>query len=212
VAPLCIRLAGRLLLRVTCPFLGQNIETGPASQECRTEPAREAARKAHVLHVFRLHAYMRKVESRGLRAFRRTVRLRPILMTAVATLMAAVPSALGLGPGSETRGPMADAVVGGLILSTALSLLVVPAFYVVADRLRSARAQRRLHGTRHRGRELTRLARTRSDHRPMSRSAVSRATRWPRWSRIRATVLPRDVCKDGFVLTRTKRSPSDTAV
>jgi multidrug efflux pump subunit AcrB len=64
------------------------------------------------------------------------VRLRPILMTAVATLMAAVPSALGLGPGSETRGPMADAVIGGLILSTALSLLVVPAFYVVADRLR----------------------------------------------------------------------------
>ncbi len=61
------------------------------------------------------------------------VRLRPILMTAVATLMAAVPSALGLGPGSETRGPMADAVIGGLILSTALSLLVVPAFYLVTD-------------------------------------------------------------------------------
>jgi multidrug efflux pump subunit AcrB len=65
------------------------------------------------------------------------VRLRPILMTAVATLMAAVPSSLGLGPGAETRGPMADAVIGGLVLSTALSLLVVPAFYVVADRLRS---------------------------------------------------------------------------
>jgi multidrug efflux pump len=64
------------------------------------------------------------------------VRLRPILMTAVATMMAAVPSALGLGPGSETRGPMADAVIGGLILSTALSLLVVPAFYVVADGLK----------------------------------------------------------------------------
>jgi multidrug efflux pump subunit AcrB len=69
------------------------------------------------------------------------VRLRPILMTAVATMMAAVPSALGLGPGSETRGPMADAVIGGLILSTALSLLVVPAFYVVADRLRSRKSQ-----------------------------------------------------------------------
>ncbi len=66
------------------------------------------------------------------------VRLRPILMTAVATLMAAVPSAMGFGPGSETRGPMADAVIGGLVLSTALSLLVVPAFYVVADRLRGA--------------------------------------------------------------------------
>ena len=42
------------------------------------------------------------------------VRLRPILMTAVATMMAAVPSALGLGPGAETRGPMADAIIGGL--------------------------------------------------------------------------------------------------
>lgn len=67
------------------------------------------------------------------------VRLRPILMTAVATMMAAVPSALGLGPGKETRGPMADAVIGGLVLSTALSLLVVPAFYVVADRLKTRR-------------------------------------------------------------------------
>jgi multidrug efflux pump subunit AcrB len=69
------------------------------------------------------------------------VRLRPILMTAVATLMAAVPSALGIGPGKETRGPMADAVIGGLLLSTALSLLVVPAFYVVADRLRSKKVR-----------------------------------------------------------------------
>ena len=63
------------------------------------------------------------------------VRLRPILMTAVATLMAAVPSALGLGPGAETRGPMADAIIGGLILSTVLSLFVVPAFYVLGDRV-----------------------------------------------------------------------------
>jgi multidrug efflux pump subunit AcrB len=65
------------------------------------------------------------------------VRLRPILMTAVATLMAAVPSAMGLGPGAETRGPMADAIIGGLILSTLLSLFVVPAFYVVADSLKN---------------------------------------------------------------------------
>jgi multidrug efflux pump subunit AcrB len=62
-------------------------------------------------------------------------RLRPILMTSLATLMAAVPSALQLGPGSEVRGPMALAIIGGLIVSTVLSLLVVPAFYVVADRL-----------------------------------------------------------------------------
>ncbi len=65
------------------------------------------------------------------------VRLRPILMTSMATLMAAIPSALGLGEGSEVRAPMAIAVIGGLVISTGLSLLVVPAFYVVADRLQT---------------------------------------------------------------------------
>ncbi len=73
----------------------------------------------------------------ALTAMRRAgpVRLRPILMTSVATLMAALPSSLGLGPGSEVRAPMAIAVIGGLVVSTALSLIVVPAFYVVADRV-----------------------------------------------------------------------------
>ncbi|HVK69087.1 MAG TPA: efflux RND transporter permease subunit [Polyangium sp.] len=72
------------------------------------------------------------------------VRLRPILMTSIATLMAAVPSALALGEGSEVRAPMAIAVIGGLVISTGLSLLVVPAFYVVADRIaaRLARSRR----------------------------------------------------------------------
>ena len=65
------------------------------------------------------------------------IRLRPILMTATATLMAAIPPALGIGPGSEIRAPMAIAVIGGLVLSTVLSLLVVPAFYVTTDRLAS---------------------------------------------------------------------------
>nr|WP_153821192.1 efflux RND transporter permease subunit [Polyangium spumosum] len=69
------------------------------------------------------------------------VRLRPILMTSIATLMAAVPSALALGEGSEVRAPMAIAVIGGLVISTGLSLLVVPAFYVVADRVASRLAR-----------------------------------------------------------------------
>jgi multidrug efflux pump len=63
------------------------------------------------------------------------IRLRPILMTAIATLMAAIPPALGLGSGSEIRKPMAIAVIGGLVLSTALSLIVVPAFYVIAEKI-----------------------------------------------------------------------------
>jgi hydrophobe/amphiphile efflux-1 (HAE1) family protein len=61
-------------------------------------------------------------------------RLRPILMTAIACMMAAVPAAIGLGSGAETRGPMAIAIIGGLLVSTVLSLYVVPAFYVLADR------------------------------------------------------------------------------
>jgi multidrug efflux pump len=65
------------------------------------------------------------------------VRLRPILMTTMATMMAAVPPALALGPGAETRGPMAIAIIGGLIISTTLSLLVVPAFFVVADSVKT---------------------------------------------------------------------------
>jgi multidrug efflux pump len=63
------------------------------------------------------------------------IRLRPIVMTAVSTLMAAIPPALGIGAGSEIRMPMAIAVIGGLTLSTILSLIVVPAFYVATDGL-----------------------------------------------------------------------------
>jgi multidrug efflux pump subunit AcrB len=63
------------------------------------------------------------------------VRLRPILMTSIATMMAAIPPALGIGSGSEIRAPMAVAVIGGLIVATVLSLLVVPSFYLVADRI-----------------------------------------------------------------------------
>jgi multidrug efflux pump len=64
------------------------------------------------------------------------IRLRPILMTATATLMAAIPPALGIGSGAEIRMPMAIAVIGGLVLSTVLSLIVVPSFYVVSDKLK----------------------------------------------------------------------------
>ncbi|MDD5088460.1 MAG: efflux RND transporter permease subunit [bacterium] len=61
------------------------------------------------------------------------IRLRPIIMTSIATMMAALPPALGLGPGTEIRSPMAIAVIGGVLVATALSLLVVPSFYVKLD-------------------------------------------------------------------------------
>jgi hydrophobe/amphiphile efflux-1 (HAE1) family protein len=65
------------------------------------------------------------------------IRLRPILMTSVATMMAALPAALALGPGGEIRRPMAIGVLGGMFVATLLSLLVVPAFYVLMDKFLS---------------------------------------------------------------------------
>ncbi len=57
------------------------------------------------------------------------VRLRPILMTSVATVAAAIPEAFAIGAGSETITPMAIALVGGVTLSTLLTLFVVPCAY-----------------------------------------------------------------------------------
>lgn len=56
-------------------------------------------------------------------------RLRPILMTSLSTIAAAIPPALALGPGAETRIPMAMAVIGGMTVSTLLTLFVVPCAY-----------------------------------------------------------------------------------
>ncbi len=62
-------------------------------------------------------------------------RLRPILMTSFATLAAAVPPALGLGAGSETRVPMATVIIGGVFISTLLTLFVVPCAYSLLSKL-----------------------------------------------------------------------------
>ena len=58
------------------------------------------------------------------------IRLRPILMTSVSTIAAAIPPAMAIGPGAETRIPMAIAVIGGMTVSTLLTLFVVPAAYL----------------------------------------------------------------------------------
>jgi HAE1 family hydrophobic/amphiphilic exporter-1 len=63
------------------------------------------------------------------------VRLRPILMTSLATIAGAVPAALALGPGAELRQPMAIAIIGGIIISTLLTLVVVPCAYSLMARL-----------------------------------------------------------------------------
>jgi HAE1 family hydrophobic/amphiphilic exporter-1 len=62
------------------------------------------------------------------------VRLRPILMTSLATIAAALPLGLGIGPGAETRAPLARSIIGGIVLSTLVTLVIVPCFYVLFDR------------------------------------------------------------------------------
>jgi multidrug efflux pump subunit AcrB len=81
------------------------------------------------------------------------VRLRPIVMTSVATIAAAVPIAFAFGSGSEVHVPLAIGVIGGVSVSTFLTLYVVPCFYSLASRL-ERRAPVSIHaGESHGGRE-----------------------------------------------------------
>ena len=61
------------------------------------------------------------------------IRMRPVLMTSLTIILALLPAALGLGAGAETNGPMAVAVIGGMISSTLLTLVVVPAVYSLVE-------------------------------------------------------------------------------
>jgi HAE1 family hydrophobic/amphiphilic exporter-1 len=63
-------------------------------------------------------------------------RLRPILMTTMTTTLGLLPMALGFGEGAEVRAPMAITVIGGLLVSTFLTLLVIPVVYSLIDRKR----------------------------------------------------------------------------
>ncbi|HVI83916.1 MAG TPA: efflux RND transporter permease subunit, partial [bacterium] len=69
-------------------------------------------------------------------------RLRPILMTSLCTVVGLIPMALGIGTGSEANAPLARAVIGGLVVSTVLTLLLIPTLYLMLEE----RFPRRLEG------------------------------------------------------------------
>jgi HAE1 family hydrophobic/amphiphilic exporter-1 len=60
------------------------------------------------------------------------IRLRPVLMTSLTIILALLPAAMGFGAGAETNAPLSVAVIGGMITSTLLTLVVVPAVYSLA--------------------------------------------------------------------------------
>ena len=85
---------------------------------------------------------LRQVGARraGCRAARRSsrpaaTRLRPILMTTFALIAGMIPIAIGAGEGADFRAPLGQAVIGGVITSTILTLLVIPTFYEILDRV-----------------------------------------------------------------------------
>ncbi|MET0748594.1 MAG: efflux RND transporter permease subunit, partial [Rhizobium sp.] len=79
-----------------------------------------------------MHKGMQRVEAM-VEAGRK--RARPIIMTSIAMSAGMLPSALGVGEGGSFRAPMAIAVIGGIIVSTVLSLIVVPSFFLIMDDL-----------------------------------------------------------------------------
>lgn len=74
------------------------------------------------------------------------IRLRPILMTSIATIAGALPPAMAIGPGAEVQRPMAVALVGGMIVTTLLTLFVVPSAYSLIDEVRERRHRRKPEG------------------------------------------------------------------
>src|SRR5262249_53281571 len=57
-------------------------------------------------------------------------------MTSLATIASAIPLAMGYGPGAETRAPLARSIIGGIFLSTLVTLILVPVFYIELAKLR----------------------------------------------------------------------------
>ena len=76
------------------------------------------------------------------------IRLRPILMTSLTTVFGLIPMALGLGEGAEANAALAIAVIGGLTVSTFLTLVFIPTIYVIVESWRASRRTKGVKGSR----------------------------------------------------------------
>ena len=76
-------------------------------------------------------------------------RLRPVLMTSLTTVLGMLPMALGIGEGSETWQPMGVSVVGGLFMSTLITLFIVPSLYAMLEGSKERRARRKAEQDKH---------------------------------------------------------------
>ncbi|MDZ4674183.1 MAG: efflux RND transporter permease subunit, partial [Gemmatimonadota bacterium] len=93
--------------------------------------------------------YTNQLKARGMETMEAVaeagrIRLRPILMTSIATIAGALPIALGLGAGSASRRPLGYAIVGGILLSTLLTLYLVPVVYSLFDAVFARRRARQM--------------------------------------------------------------------
>jgi len=79
------------------------------------------------------------------------IRLRPILMTTLTTTCGLIPMALGLGEGAEAYASLAIAVIGGLLVSTLLTLVFIPTLYMIAESWRTTRGAKGFEGPRGQG-------------------------------------------------------------
>ena len=129
------------------------------------------------------------------------LRFRPILMTTFAAMLGALPLALGSGTGSELRRPLGITIIGGLLMSQALTLFTTPVVYLYFDRLqhwwervrgverRRARADR-IRGIEHPCDHQTRIRPARRSCSPPWRCFAPAASRSPRIERPAAPVPP----------------------